>query len=409
MKIILINPPSPYLANDAAYPPTGLMYLAASIEDMEHSVEIIDFSGNSNWASEVKNLEADLFGITCVTPNFFVVKEIANNLPKNSIIIIGGPHPTFLPEDVLTNIRCNSVVRGEGEIAIKNIINDLDKNNLKEIYCGGLVGVDQIPVPSRHLVDLYKYMPGRVHTVPIYTSRGCTFDCAFCSKVTGRVYRALSVDRILQEVHQILKQGFKNILFGDDNIHIDNNRLEFLLKKLKPLNISFRLNQDTRNINEKTIELAAESGCTEISFGVESGSEKMLKLMNKKATVQDNVNAIKLTKKYGMVAKAYFVVNFPGENESTIEETLEFVKNTKPDKYLISAFAPLPGSPVFYNPKKYGIYWASKNWADYYLVGKDGGFSPCFKTLELSFEKQIYLHNKLFKGLKEINCVGEGK
>lgn len=402
MKVILINPPSPYLANDSAYPPSGLMYISASIESIGHDVSIVDLTGGIDWENEVSGLSADLFGITCVTPNFNTVQKIAEMLPQDKPLVIGGAHPTFLPEDTLSNIRCDAIVKGEGEIAIKMILEDLGKGELKSIYDGGLVNIKDIPKPARHLVNLHRYKPGGVSTTPVYTSRGCSFNCAFCSKVTGRNYRMLPIDRIINEVEEVINAGFDYILFGDDNIAIDDERMRSLLLALKPYKIKFRLNQDARNINEDTIQLASECGCTEISFGIESGSEKMLRLMNKKASPEDNIRAIQLTKKHGMIAKAYFVVNFPGEDEATVQDTIRFAEKAQPDKFLVSAFAPLPGSPIFHHPEKYGIEWMSKNWSDYYLVGKDGSFKPCFRTAELTFEKQIFLHDLLYKELKQI-------
>lgn len=402
MKVILINPPSPYLANDAAYPPSGLMYVTAALERIGHEPCIVDLTGGIDWEKKVSQLDADLFGITCVTPNFKIVQKIANLVPKDKPIIIGGVHPTFLPEDTLLNIRCNAVVMGEAEVVIKQIMEDLEKGRLKRIYDGGLVGVKDIPKPARHLVNLHKYHPGGEDTTPVYTSRGCPFNCAFCSKVTGRVHRVLPLRQVVEELKEVMNLGFTHILFGDDNIVIQNDRTKELLSALKSFNIGFRLNQDVRTSTEDIFALSAEAGCTEISFGIESGSPRMLRLMNKKASVEDNKRAIQLTKRYGMKAKAYFVVNFPGETEETIKETLKFVEETKPDKWLVSAFVPLPGSPTFHYPERYGIKWMSSNWEDYYLVGKDGSFKPAFCADYLTFKKQIELHDMLCEGIKDI-------
>ena len=131
MKVILVNPPSPYLANDAAYPPSGLMYIAASIQEMGHDVAIADLTGGLDWEDKLQDMDADLFGITCVTPNFDTVRRIADLIPNNRPIVIGGAHPTFLPDDTLKNIKCDAIVKGEGEIAIKDVINDLSKGKLK--------------------------------------------------------------------------------------------------------------------------------------------------------------------------------------------------------------------------------------------------------------------------------------
>jgi len=402
MEIKLINPPSPYLANDAAYPPMGLMYLASSIIRQGHIVEIVDLTGGIDWKTEVLRLEADLSGISCVTPNFNIVAEIADLLPQETPVIIGGVHPTFLPDNTLENISCDAVVMGEGEIVIQELIRDLEQGCLKKIYHGGLIPVDSIPKPARHLLDLHKYKPGGEDATPVYTSRGCPYNCNFCSKTTGRTYRALPISRVIEEIEEVVSMGFRRIVFGDDNIIINPKRVKNLLKAVKPLDIEFRLNQDARYVKDDVVALAADVGCTEISYGIEHGSQKMLDLMNKRTTVEANKKAISATRKHGLIAKAYFIVNFPGETDETIKETLRFAAEMMPDKWLLSAFVPLPGSDTFHNPAKYGIDWMSHNWEDYYLVGKDGSFAPCFTTKELSIERQIYFKDILSEGLKEI-------
>jgi len=399
-KIYFINPPSPYLINDASYPPSGLMYLAAAVEPFGHEVKIVDLAGNPRWKETVSNLDADLFGITCVTPNVKVVREISLLLPKGKPIVIGGVHPTFLPQDTLEQIRCDAIVQGEGEIVIKKLIHDLEQGNLKRTYRGRLVPVAAIPKPARHLVTLSKYSPGGQSTTPIYTSRGCPYRCNFCSKITAQTYRTFPLERVLDEMEEVMKFGYRSILFGDDDIGIQPDRLKNMLKAIMPLRVNFRLNQDARQIDEEMLIFAAKAGCSEISFGIESGSQKMLDLMNKHTTVEANRRAILETKKHGIKAKAYFVVNFPGEDERTIIETLKFVEETKPDKWLLSSFAPLPGSDTFRRPRHYGITWMSSAWEDYYLVGTDGQFKPCFETKELTLERQTHFHEVLHRGLK---------
>lgn len=401
-KITLINPPSPYLANDAAYPPSGLLYLAAVLEREHHQVAIVDLAGNPAWREVVPTLTADLFGITCVTPNFRTVQEISRLLPPDIPIIIGGIHPTFLPQDVLDHIRCDAVVQGEGEVVILELIDDLRQGKLKKVYQGGIVPVESIPKPARHLVDLHRYRPGGEATTPIYTSRGCPYNCNFCSKISGQRYRVFPLAQVREEIEYVMGLGFRHILFGDDDIGIQPKRLKKMLEMLRPLNLRFRLNQDARFIDEGALALAAEAGCTEISFGIESGSQRMLDRMNKRTTLEANQKAITLTKKHGMKAKAYFVVNFPGEDDESIQETLAFAAQTRPDKWLLSSFAPLPGSDTFQHPEKYEILWMSPVWEDYYLVGRDGSFQPCFETRELTIPRQIHLHDTLHQGLKEI-------
>ncbi|GAH95980.1 unnamed protein product, partial [marine sediment metagenome] len=143
-------------------------------------------------------------------------------------------------------------------------------------------------------------------------------NCRFCSKIGKRKYVEASLEQVLEEVEEVIDLGFNYVVFGDDNIGINESRLKELMRAMKQYNINFRLNRDVRNLDEETFKLAAEAGCTDISFGVESGSQKILDAMNKRATVYDNKKAVYLAKKYGMHAKCYFMVNFPGEDEETV-------------------------------------------------------------------------------------------
>lgn len=404
MKSILINPPSPYLENDASYPPSGLMYLAAAIEGLGHEAEILDFSGSRDWRAELVKSEADLYGVTLVTPNFNIVRDICTYIHGNrgKPIIVGGPHPTFCADYTRRNIGCDAVVRGEAEVIIGEVLRDLEAGKMKTVYDGGVVPMEAIPKPARHLVDLGRYTPGGEKATPIYTSRGCPFNCAFCSKITGRNWRALPVSRVVEEVEDVKALGFDMLVFGDDNIRVNPQRLRELLQALKPLDIQFRLNQDARAIEEDIVALAADAGCVDISFGIESGSQRMLDAMNKGVTLAENRRSIEVCHRHGIEAKAYFVVNFPGENVKSVNETLDFAEETRPDRWLLSNFAPLPGCDVWNHPSRYGVKWLSSNWEDYYLVGRGGGFKPCFKTEELTFPRQRQLHDLAYEGLKAI-------
>ncbi|MCJ7632147.1 cobalamin-dependent protein, partial [Candidatus Bathyarchaeota archaeon] len=145
MNVTLINPPVPFLANDASYPPMGLLYLASRLQQLGHHVKVEDLTGGVDWRKEVEGLEADVFGLPCVTPNFNIVREISYLLPADKPIIVGNVHATFLPEDTLKNIRCNAVVKGESEVVIETVMNDIENGKLQRIYDGGIVSVDAIP------------------------------------------------------------------------------------------------------------------------------------------------------------------------------------------------------------------------------------------------------------------------
>jgi len=394
MKIILINPPSPYLENDAAYPPMGLMYLATPLEEVGHEVEILDLSATPKWKQKVEKVEADLIGITCVTPNYPVVKEIFYILPDNIPKMIGGVHPTHMFNEVRHDLRDAIIVRYEADNEIVKIVDMIQEGTNMLSYCGKIPSA--IYKPARHLVDLYKYSPGGEKVTPIYTSRGCPYNCTFCSKIVGNNFRIVNPLQIIEEIEEVKKVGFNNIVFGDDNISARPSHLQSILKAVAPLDVTFRLNMDSRHITFDMLKLAKKAGCTEISMGIESGSQMILNAMNKQTEVDKNKKVIGMIKECGIMVKAYFMVNFPGETDDTIRDTIKFIQDTQPDKCFLSTFAPLPGSYVFNNPQLYGITWMSSNWSDYYLAGKD--FKPCFLSEGLTTQDQI----RYYKMLKDV-------
>jgi len=398
-EVCLINPPSLFLNIPNAYPPTGLMYLGTALESNGFKVKIVDLCNDKNWKKTVGNLEGDIFGVTCVTSNYNSAKKIINLLPKKAIKIIGGSHPSALPKETFKDANCHVVI-GEGEDIITKII----KEKKPKIWNGGLIDVNKYPIPARHLIDVDYYHPEMSggKSTSVYTSRGCPYNCNFCFKLTGNLVRYRNNNNILMEISECkVKYGYKNIVFGDDNFLLNRKRVFELCKGLVKLDINFKCIGRSDHVDKKFLQFLYDHGCTEINFGVESGSQRILNLMNKKENVIDNKNAILWAKEVGLIVKAFFVVGFPGENEKSIEETKKFILDTKPDKWLLSQFAPLPGCDVWLQPKKYGITWISKNWDDYVLVGKGGKGGITFETNELKKDDFERMHNDLYTFLSD--------
>lgn len=409
MRVCLINPRSYYLENDAAYPPMGLMYLAASFEKYGAEVSLLDLTKDEHKFNRMvyNNLfdEFDLIGFTCVTPNTDEVNRLIGLLPETAGVMVGGAHPTFVERQVWAHDATS--IAGEAETLVPQLLHDVDnigeKVNLQKRYIGKNTSIYEILSPARHLVDLYDYTPGGEKATPVYTSRGCSYDCNFCSKVTGSEYRMMPDDRVMEEINACRGLGFNHLVIGDDNFIVNVPRAMRILQRIKDEeNIKFRLNQDSRVLFKDVYKLAAEAGCTDISVGIESGSQKILDAMNKRTTVLRNEEMMKLAHEYGLNVKIYLISNFPGETLDTIKETVEFVRKTEPDKCLVSNFAPLPGSDVYNNKWKYGVNWTSPRWSDYYLVGKGGGFEPCFTTQYLTKERQKDYHNYLLDELGDL-------
>lgn len=394
MKITLINPPSPYLANDAAYPPLGLMYVASAFATEDIDVEILDMSGGIYNHKIICEIDSDAIGFTCVTPNYNIVKQLASlsTLPK----LVGGSHCTATklnPEE----LNCDAVIYGEVELVVGQIASDLKHNDIiGKRYFGGPANINNIK-PNRDIVDLFRYSNGGV----IQTSRGCPYRCKFCPVVGGNKWREISLDTVMEEVEELKSLGFEEIAFGDDNIAIDTHRLSDLLDRMSKTKLRFRLNMDARHIDRDLFKQAAASGCIMISCGIESGSQRILDYMAKDTTVEKNLAMLKLVSEFNMTPRGYLVVNFPGETHESITETVNFIKKSGCKSWLLSNFVPLPGTEPYTNPDKYGITWISNNWSQFYLVDRNGNSGECFLTSHLTFKQQMIYRKAIREAIYE--------
>jgi radical SAM superfamily enzyme YgiQ (UPF0313 family) len=395
MNVLLVNPPSPYLENAAAYPPMGLLYVGKALEDLGCEVTVQDMAAGDQFAPD----DADLIGFTCVTPNVNQVKRLLGIIGHMTPTMVGGAHPTFVPTE---KFGADMIVTGEFENIASSLINDLQSGKVGKVYDGGFASPAKIGVPARHLVDMRNYTPGGAfNATPVYTSRGCVYDCAFCCKHGGGSYRRIPLHSVYADLMVCDEYHLKTIVIGDDNFFIHTGHAEAILKYIKErFSFNLRINTDSRNLPVNLLDLAKEAGCTEISIGIESGSQAMLDAMNKRTTVTKNRLAIKFLKDMGFKVKIYLISNFPGETEKTIQETIDFVHDAEPDKILVSNFAPMPGCDVYRDPVKYGVIGLCVDWDKYYLVGKGGGFEQTFTTFYLTGAKQHELHQMLLDGIK---------
>jgi radical SAM superfamily enzyme YgiQ (UPF0313 family) len=315
-------------------------------------------------------------------------------------ILVGGAHPTFSPLDFIGQENVIPVMC-EADKQIEHIIFDYLNSKLLRIYKAGPPDTSDVCHPARHLVDLSRYAPGGwARSTVIYTSRGCPYSCRFCSKVHGGSHRVFSNSWMQHEIESCVERGFNRLVLGDDNIIANRTRMWSILELLGNYNVEYRLNQDSRGLEKSMAEYAYQTGCSEISFGIESGSQMMLDLMNKRSTVKQNEETLSIADKAGIKTRVYLIVNFPSESERTINETISFIERTRPDSVLVSNFTPLPGSYVWEHQQDYGIYWLNRDYGDYFLVGKDGTPKPTFATKHLTFEQQAKNRYQLMEGLK---------
>ena len=372
MIVELIHPPHPNSSDDRLDPPLGLLLIASYLRGCYGNgieIRINDLSG----CDTVNIGYADIYGVTSYATSFGFTKKlekICRGKNPKCKFVVGGANPSAIPEIFPF---ADHVVVGEGEEAMQKIIEGTADRIVKSEKL-----VSPSLVPSFDLVNIRSYHRkiNEKISLPILTSRGCPFRCAFCGlhkmHELGGV-RLGDAKEVADNVEKICTEfGISAVNFQDDIFTLNKKRLFQLLEHIKPLHIQFRCMGRAGYDEEEVYEKLAEAGCVQVAWGIESGSEKMLNKMNKEVTIQDNYNVIKWAKKYNIVSRCFFIIGFPGETKETLKETMKFIEIADPDQYFVSNFIPYPGTPVWKDPKSFGITEISRNFEQYYQVSKDG-------------------------------------
>jgi radical SAM superfamily enzyme YgiQ (UPF0313 family) len=393
MIIKLVNPSYEKALDDKLDPPFGLMYIAAVLEKAGYPVEIVDlcFVPHNKWREAIG--KADVVGITVMSATLHIATEILHLAKHNNpqaIVVAGGAHASGRPYETLSE-GFDAVIAGEGEYTFLNLVKQIaEGKDFEKVTISPQVDVNTLPFPARHLVNLKAYtrkIAGESATT-IITSRGCPYHCAFCEKsVHGEGVRFRSIQSIIEEIEEVIGHyGIRNFKFEDDTFTLNRNRLYKLLDELKKLDIRFRCQGNARTDTYDDFVRLYEAGCRQIIFGVESGSQHILDLVNKGVTVEQNQRAIINAKKAGLVVRANLMVGSPGETWETVEETIDFMWQTQPQQWIVTNFLPLPGCAIGKNPAKYGIKILVNDWKQYFLVAGQNVGGLTHRTEHMSME-----------------------
>jgi anaerobic magnesium-protoporphyrin IX monomethyl ester cyclase len=388
--IELIHPPHPTCLEDRLDAPLGLLYIASNLRENGYNVRVTDLSGRAERDWDIGM--ADIYGTTIYAPTLKIsqkISSICKDINPGAKIVAGGAHPTALPYHP-DFINFDIVVAGEGENAMLEIARAFPQN--ERIYKNALdKNLDTLPNPAYDLVDVrsYKRVLNGSPALTTLTSRGCPYRCSFCGLPEHhKIVKKRSPERVAEEIAELKKQyGIDKFIFQDDIFTLDKRRLYRLLDLLKPLEIGFKAHGRSGNDTYEDYKRMRDSGCETIAWGIESGSQKMLDLMNKRTTVEKNEDVINWAKELGITTRAFFVLGFPGETAETIEETKRFIEKVDVDQCFVSNFVPYPGTDVWNNPEKYGVENIHVDFEQYYQVNESGSGSRNIETKELSIEK----------------------
>lgn len=355
MKIVLIEPRSTEanVYSKLQMPLLGPVYLGTILKNRGHQVEIYN---EDIFAPDYARLEADIIGISILTSTAKRGYEIAKKFPKEKVII-GGVHASLLPEEAIGFAR--QVIIGEAEEVIVDVIEGKLKDSL--VYGKPVKDLDSLPYPDFSLIK--GYTPSLV--IPISTSRGCPFDCIFCSvtKLFGRKYRFRSSKSVMEE---ILSRDKKPFFFCDDNFTADKRRTMELLNlmlKNKIKNWVCQVRCDVAK-DQGLLNLMAKAGCSMVCVGFESVNQKTLEAYEKKQTVTQIIDAIRSFHKRNIKIHGMFVLGGDHDDAKSVWETLKFAIKEKIDTIQMMILTPLPGTKVYNTLEKEKRIF-TKDWSLY--------------------------------------------
>jgi radical SAM superfamily enzyme YgiQ (UPF0313 family) len=363
-------------------PPLALAAVAAAtpkhvnLEIVDEAIEPIDY-----------NRGADLVGITALTRFAPRAYAIADRFRANGVkVVMGGMHPSALPQEAIKH--CDSVVIGEAEKIWSQLISDFEKKRLKKFYRNrNFVDLGEINQPRRDLFKKERYL----FTHLIQTTRGCPFNCGFCSvtKFFGRTYRTRPVESVIKEIRE-MKTKF--VGFSDDNIFGNRIYARKLFAALRYEGAVW-LSQASLNIADdpELLHMAARSGCKGLFVGLESADSESLVQMNKKFLKPQRFNdAIRRLHDEGISVMGAFVLGNDNEDPSIFKRTLDFAKKIKLDLAQFAVLTPYPGTAIYNRLiKEKRIF--NFDWTKY-----DAG-NAVFKPLKMTAERLKEEVDKLWR------------
>lgn len=374
--------------------PLGLAYIAAVLIRDGHEVEIIDRAA-LHFKNKFKRNEVDIetrrklqafqpaiIGISSLTGTFSDAQHIARLVRglsgfKETMIVMGGFHPTVEDESVLNECpEVDLVLKGEAEYSFRDLVNGKKLEDIEGItlrkpgkdtkYYSNRIpknnwNLDELPFPARHLLDMEYYTQptsaavSGIHVEPatFISSRGCPNKCHFCgAKEMNRLVRSHSAEYVIREIeHVVGRYNVSCIVFADQLFLTNNRRVEefcnLMIDKKLHQQVSWVANSRVDYVNLQILKLMKEAGCIWVCYGFETGSQKILDEVNKRTSVEQNIEAALVTKKAGILVAATMIAGLPTEDENDFQESVRFLEKIDPASSGFNIFTLLPGTEYY--------------------------------------------------------------
>ena len=417
-KVLLVCPPF-YRLMGSHYNGMnlGLGYIASVLRDNNHEVRIynadhydsgvylnqrelfqqyINYKSILNNPSDpiwieikdtIKDFSPEIVGISFFTGAYKSatnIAQIVKDLDQKTMVVVGGPHPTLDPEGTILHKDFDLVVRGEGEYTLLDIVEGKRKEDIRGLtYKEGnriihnpdrpfIKDLDSLPFPAK---DLFIGPHKHLDLGYIMTGRGCPFSCSYCAspKIWKNRVRFRTVENVMEELVELSRDNNSSaVYFIDDTFTLNRNRVRKICLSIIDKGLKIKWKCDTRAdcIDKELAVLMKQAGCICAKVGVESGSEKILRKINKKESKESMRKAASYIKRAGISLTIYLMLGFPEETDEDLEQTLEFAKELDADYYSLSIFAPYYGTKIYNELAKKGKI-NDKAWEYFFHQSKD--------------------------------------
>lgn len=405
MNVLLVNPSmaevyeGTFLKNSVPhYPPLNLLTVAGALKQKSIHVELLDLDLTPDGEDKYKvlkrklgELKPDCVGVTFTSALYgqcVKIAETAKTCLKHVLVVAGGSHASSKPEELVTKTPYDMAIIGEGEFTLAEVLTTPEEKwgEIKGIaYKTGdgktvrtpnrqwIINLDTLPYPAYELINVHDYHvpPSFCRKTPcttMETSRGCVWACTYCTKsVFGRTFRVKTPERTVAEIESLIKLGYKEIHINDDMFTTVKERVKKICRLMidKKLNVTWACPNGIRadRVDKELLTLMKQAGCYRVSFGAESGNQKVLDGIDKQQTPQQVIDAFKLCKEVGLIAYGFYMFGLPDDTEESMQETIDFAKACDPDIAKFGILIPLPSTRLYEAWKD--KYITSENWDDY--------------------------------------------
>lgn len=438
MKILLIIPPfseeeryGKLSAVGTLYPPLGLAYIAAVAEKLGHDVKVIESEAFGYSYEDIRQIfldfDPEIVGMQTFLNTIdrcYKVAGMVKEAKPDVKVVLGGVQVTICPENSIKNKWIDFIVFGEGEIVFENLLVALEKGSNFHAVDGliwkkngqaitnkpqGLIpDLDTILLPALHLFPMNRYhsssqLRGK-RTMNIMSSRGCPYRCAYCTShmTFGKTFRYHSAARVIQEIKRLVNEyGADGIQFYDETFTLHKKRIIELCDAFmtsKTVQVPWACFTRVNCVDEDLLNKMKEAGCYQIFYGVESGVQRLLDLIQKDITLEKTKKAFSLTRKTGIESLASLMVGFPTETIEEARKTIDFTIEIDPDYAQWQKVTPFPGTKLYDIALKHGKL-LTRDWTKFtawnetvYLT--DGWTKEDLLMMEKEAFRRFYLRPK---------------